>query len=148
MASSGDKKKLLRQQLILLNHAKKCVQECSLPYCQDMKAVQSHLLVCENQKDCSFKHCMSSRRILKHASNCKQATCVICAPVTNMEEKTEPTEPTSSFLNRSCSESSTENHYGNANHIVNDAHVHMVSCSFWCFSSSFWFEINIFELSQ
>ena len=62
-ALSPDQEKtiLIRQQLVLLLHAHKCLQReresenyrCNLPHCQVMKEVYRHIMQCTRARDCN-----------------------------------------------------------------------------------------------
>ena len=91
---------LRRQQerLCLLRHASIChdnteettssVVKCELPYCPEMKVLWKHICDCDNRV-CEFNHCISSRYVLSHYKECKEASCEVCLPVRNAIEETE-----------------------------------------------------------
>ncbi|OEU21597.1 hypothetical protein FRACYDRAFT_165389, partial [Fragilariopsis cylindrus CCMP1102] len=75
-----------QQRLLLLRHASKCKMgnACTTKFCAQMKPLWQHMKKCRD-KDCSTRHCQSSRCVLTHYRICKSqgktATCEICGPV-------------------------------------------------------------------
>jgi hypothetical protein len=69
------------QRLSLLRHASKCPHlnnACPVtPFCWAVKTLWSHMMTCKDQQ-CNVKHCLSSRYILAHYSNCISASCPVC----------------------------------------------------------------------
>lgn len=78
MSSAIDKQKFLRQQAIILDHARICDVPCKLPYCNIMKDVIEHLKKCQEMTACSTPRCTSVRKILQHKEKCTRAVCPIC----------------------------------------------------------------------
>jgi hypothetical protein len=73
-----------RQQLLLLRHASGCQhndEKCPVtPICASMKNLVAHIEHCEN-KQCTERHCLYSRRVLSHYVNCIDNLCQICGPL-------------------------------------------------------------------
>lgn len=80
MSALSQKKKLVRQQAILIQHALMCTDHCTLPFCEDMKAALTHMAKCQPGIQCPVKHCASSWAIYTHAKNCKKPVCAVCEP--------------------------------------------------------------------
>ncbi|XP_048827840.1 uncharacterized protein LOC125705351 [Brienomyrus brachyistius] len=85
--------KLIREQLLLLLHARICRQRkqtnrkswsCSRPQCCTMRRVLKHRDSCQAGTSCQVKHCTSSCQIISHWENCTQDDCPICMPSENM----------------------------------------------------------------
>jgi hypothetical protein len=72
------------QRLLLLRHSSKCIHpngQCPVsPFCLTMKNVWLHIKECKDQ-NCNARHCISSRYILSHYSNCRHADCPVCVGV-------------------------------------------------------------------
>ncbi|KAL3875460.1 hypothetical protein ACJMK2_033407 [Sinanodonta woodiana] len=87
--SSDEKKRLILQQLDLLFHAITCIGEngprCpkQVPHCQTVKDVLHHMTQCSAVTTCAYKHCTSSREIIKHWNSCHCHDCPICSPFSN-----------------------------------------------------------------
>ena len=88
-----ERRKLIRQQLMLLLHAHKCSMrdreqpnsertQCylDLPQCRTMKNVLNHMTTCQAGKACTVQHCSASRQILTHWKDCERLNCFLCAP--------------------------------------------------------------------
>lgn len=80
---------LMRQQLVLLLHARKCmcrdIQEpadwlCAVPNCGAMREILDHLMSCR-ASNCSQPNCSTSRQILNHWRNCINENCQLCLPL-------------------------------------------------------------------
>lgn len=75
------------RRILLLRHAKRCPHErgqCPhLAICGNLKSLWSHVSSCSD-RNCQFRHCISSRYILAHYSKCDSADCPVCVPVRNM----------------------------------------------------------------
>ena len=93
-----ERRKALKQRLVLILHAHKCLQrdkrvlkrggevfQCNFPECHSMKDVLNHMLSCPLGKSCTFKRCASSRRIIYHWKHCTDLECPYCIPVKNGE---------------------------------------------------------------
>jgi hypothetical protein len=71
-------------QLILLRHSSKCIHfngQCPVtPFCWGVKNLWLHILECKDQ-ECKTRHCISSRYVLSHYSDCKVIGCHVCNAV-------------------------------------------------------------------
>jgi hypothetical protein len=80
-----------QQRLLLLRHSSKCHHMnggCPITqYCWEMKELWKHIITCSNFPDCHFTHCVSSRAVLHHYTNCNDQDCVICGPVRDAIER-------------------------------------------------------------
>ena len=82
----AQRKKLIRQRLVLLRHASKCRvgPSCSVKFCPQMVVLWKHMRSCDD-KSCKTAFCLSSRCVLNHYRNCKGENrtemCEICSPV-------------------------------------------------------------------
>ena len=95
-----ERRKLIRQQLMLLLHAHKCSMrdreqpnsertQCylDLPQCRTMKNVLNHMTTCQEGKACPVQHCSSSRQILTHWKHCERLLCPVCEPLKGCQPK-------------------------------------------------------------
>lgn len=78
MLSANEKHRFIRQQAIILDHARSCNVQCNLPYCGIMKDVIEHQKVCQQMIACPTPRCVSVRKILQHKEKCTRAICPIC----------------------------------------------------------------------
>jgi len=68
-----------RQHLFLLYHASICSEECALTcHCSNVKKLWKHIASGCRDDDCDIQHCMSSKRVLLHYSQCEKEVCEIC----------------------------------------------------------------------
>ena len=77
-----------QHRLLLLHHAAKCSfedGECKIRSCGIMKQIWKHIAQCKSNSECDFPHCVASRSVLSHYRKCKDAFCLICAPVRDRE---------------------------------------------------------------
>ncbi|XP_072574603.1 uncharacterized protein [Paramormyrops kingsleyae] len=83
------KRKLIREQLLLLLHARMCQQHkqtnreewlCSRLQCRTMRKVLKHMDSCQAGMSCQVKHCASSCKLISHWENCIQHDCPVCMP--------------------------------------------------------------------
>jgi len=85
-----------QQRLLLLRHASKCEAkpgECKkTPHCAEMKKLWKHISECHD-KNCTYRHCLSSRYVLMHYRRCKDAKCPSCAPVRATYSQKPPVSP-------------------------------------------------------
>ena len=102
-----------QHRLLLLHHAAKCSfedGECKIRSCGIMKQVWKHIAQCKSNSKCDFPHCVASRSVLSHYRKCKDAFCLICAPLReklymNKErKKVEERETAPTTLKRSAAE--------------------------------------------
>merc|ERR1712223_375569 len=79
---------LMRQQLYLLLHARKCTKDedtykplrdkkldCILPHCKTMKVVLKHLTECKTGRGCNIPLCSYSKQTLYHWKKCDGTKC-------------------------------------------------------------------------
>lgn len=75
------------QRILLLRHAARCPHErgqCPhISHCGTLKDLWSHVSSCSD-RNCQFRHCVSSRYILAHYSKCDSTDCPVCVPVRGM----------------------------------------------------------------
>ncbi|CAL1294196.1 unnamed protein product [Larinioides sclopetarius] len=89
--STDETRKHIQKQLVLLLHAHICqrlenqsdgeARRCSLPFCQIMKGLLSHMAICQAGKFCDVPHCASSHTIITHWNNCTLSDCPVCSPI-------------------------------------------------------------------
>lgn len=73
-----------RAHLASLLHAHKCTNLIGCldsPYCGTMKSVLAHIALCSLGRECTFPHCVSTRKLIGHWRTCMQLDCPICAPI-------------------------------------------------------------------
>ena len=81
--------KVLRQQLLLLIHARVCKDDlCSLNFCKDIKRILTHITQCTLGKVCKEVHCLPCKQLLFHWKNCNSKECLICPPIRNASLET------------------------------------------------------------
>lgn len=72
------------QRILLLRHAARCPHErgkCPhISHCGALKDLWCHVSSCSD-RNCQFRHCVSSRYILAHYSKCDSTECPVCVPV-------------------------------------------------------------------
>jgi hypothetical protein len=81
--------KVLRQQLLLLIHARVCKDElCPVHPCKDIKRILSHITQCTLGKTCKEVHCLPCKQLLFHWKNCSNKECLICPPIRKASAET------------------------------------------------------------
>nr|CAB3242806.1 histone acetyltransferase p300 [Phallusia mammillata] len=122
----SEKRKRIQYQLFVLLHANKCLNElngenssCAVPHCHTMKTVLTHMHNCTEGKQCQVTCCSSSRQIIAHWQQCKNADCSICYPFARPPHlsKTDARSPASKVQMPSYNFESTAPRYHNAHSI-------------------------------
>lgn len=81
--------KVLRQQLLLLIHARVCRDDlCPVHPCKDIKRILSHITQCTLGKACKEVHCLPCKQLLFHWKNCSNKECLICPPIRKASAET------------------------------------------------------------
>lgn len=86
--------KAVKQHLLLLLHAYKClkrdksnakeVNKCThtnVAHCKAMKDVLTHMQSCKAGMDCPIPNCSSSRKIISHWIICNRPYCPVCSSI-------------------------------------------------------------------
>ncbi|KAJ7544850.1 hypothetical protein O6H91_09G096200 [Diphasiastrum complanatum] len=87
--ATPDKQRSLQYQkqqrwLLFLRHASRCTApegQCqTTPHCHIARQLWSHIAVCR-ERDCQYSRCTSTRSLLHHHQQCREAHCPVCGPV-------------------------------------------------------------------
>ncbi|KAF0932680.1 hypothetical protein E2562_011977 [Oryza meyeriana var. granulata] len=72
--------------LLFLVHAKSCqapLGSCKSPHCDQVRELVNHLMDCQ-RKDCSYRYCIDSKKVLLHYKKCINEHCPVCCKAKEM----------------------------------------------------------------